>query len=72
MIIRMLRGRLKVAPRVLPVVRVRAVAREKSGWELMVEGLVRKAAQTIEKALKTAIDQRYPGHRYVSLLQKGV
>ena len=36
----------------------------------MVEALVRKAAQTIEKALKTAIDQRYPGHRYVSPLRK--
>jgi len=46
------------------------VARGTSGWGLMVEALVRKAAQTIEKALKTAIDQRYPGHRYVSPLRK--
>ena len=26
-----------------------------------------KAARTIEKALKTGIDQRHPGHRYITV-----
>jgi hypothetical protein len=28
---------------------------------------VNKAARTIEKALKTGIDQRHPGHRYITV-----
>lgn len=33
----------------------------------MVVGLANKAAQTIEKAMKMAIEQRYPAHEYFSL-----
>jgi hypothetical protein len=32
----------------------------------MAVGLANKAAQTIEKAMKVAIEQRYPGHQYLS------